>query len=160
MRAPVFELRRPRTADEWAEYHFIRKSCLFDVYHPWIPYDPTHPDEADPANHSLVLVRDGQVVGTVRIDIKPDRRAVFRMVAVKPEARGGTGSHLLDMAESYAVAKGADTLCLNSVRPAFDFYRRHGFEPGQWDGCTSNPTEIPVTKPLAMVKPLGLAQAA
>lgn len=150
MRSPVYELRSPRSTSEWDRYHHIRKSCLFDVYHPWIPYDPDYPDEFDPANHPLVFLRNGRVIGTIRIDMKPDGRAIFRMVAIEPRFRGhGTGSRLLEMAESYAFESGADSVCLNSVGPAVGFYARHGFTPHRWEGCTSCPSSVPVMKRFA-----------
>lgn len=150
MRSPVYELRRPRSDAEWNEYHHLRKVCLFDVYHPWIPYDRDHPDEGDPANHPQVFLQNGRVIGTIRIDIKPDARAIFRMVAIAPRYRGGgSGSRLLEMAETYARECGAQSICLNSVGPAIGFYHRHGFAPFPWEGCTSCPTSIPVVKRLA-----------
>jgi GNAT superfamily N-acetyltransferase len=145
-----YELRSPRTEAEWDRYHAIRKTCLFDVYHPWIPYDRDHPDERDLSNRPLGFFIDGQLGGTIRIDFKPDGRAVFRMVAIAAKWRGHhLGSRLLAMAEAYARAQGARSICLNAVQPAFGFYSRHGYVPGRWDGCTACPTSIPVIKPFA-----------
>jgi GNAT superfamily N-acetyltransferase len=140
---------------EWARYHEIRKRCLFEKYHAkgmlhYFEYDPVHPDETDPANHPLVFLADGQVVGTIRIDIKHGGRAVFRLVAIDDPWQGnGLGSTMLKMAEQFARTAGADTICLNAVPDALLFYTRHGFAPEHWIGCTSNPTEIPVIKHLA-----------
>ncbi|WP_158258679.1 GNAT family N-acetyltransferase [Rhodopila globiformis] len=140
---------------EWARYHDIRKRCLFEKYNGkgtpyYFEYDPNHPDERDPANHPLVFLADGQVVGTIRIDLKPDGHAVFRLVAIDDPWQGdGLGSAMLAMAEAFAADAGADMICLNAVPDAYRFYTRHGFAPQRWVGCTGNPTEIPVVKPIA-----------
>ncbi len=136
-------------------YHAIRESCIFDLYHradgPYpCRYDPGHPDEGNPANHPLVLVADGAVAGTIRIDMKPDGRAVLRLIAVAPEWRGaGLGARLLDLAEDYARPRGATRLCVNARDAAVGFYARSGFIPGRWDGCSACPDAV------AMVKPIG-----
>jgi predicted N-acetyltransferase YhbS len=116
----------------------------------YFEYDPAHPDENDPANHPLVLVADRRVVGTIRIDIKRDGRAIFRLVAIDDPWQGhGLGTTMLSMAVDFARDRGADTICLNSVPDAYRFYTRHGFAPERWEGCSSNPTEIPVVRYLA-----------
>ncbi|CAH2604728.1 GNAT family N-acetyltransferase [Rhodovastum atsumiense] len=155
MRPRSLQLRAPRSSREWARYHDIRKRCLFEKYNGkgtpyYFEYDPNHPDERDPANHPLVFLCDGRVIGTIRIDIKPDGRAIFRLVAIDDPWQGrGLGTTMLYMAENYARECGATTICLNSVADAFRFYSRHGFTPTRWDGCTHNPTEIPVVKQLS-----------
>jgi GNAT superfamily N-acetyltransferase len=155
VRPRSLRLRAPRSLHEWVRYHDIRKRCLFEKYNGkgtphYFEYDPNHPDEADPANHPLVFLADGQVIGTIRIDLKPDGRAIFRLVAIDDPWQGhGLGSAMLAMAEDFAADAGADTICLNSVPDACRFYTRHGFAPQRWAGCTSNPTEIPVVKHFA-----------
>ena len=150
MFTPFFELRALQSAVEWDRYHAIRKNCLFDVYHPWIPYDPNHPDEWDPNNHPLGLFLNEQMIGTVRVDLKPDGRAIFRMVAIVETHRGrDCGSRLLRLAEAYADRLGASAICLNSVREAVRFYSRHGFVAERWEGCTACPTSLPRIKALA-----------
>ena len=152
MRPHSTELRAPRSIDEWSRYHDIRKRCIFNKYHPkgsayYFKYDPGYRDERDPANHPLIFLADGVVIGTIRIDIRPDGPAVFRLVAIDTPWQGrGLGTIMLDMAESYARARGAGVVYLNSVPDAYRFYARHGFNPAHWDGCTQNVTEIPVMK--------------
>ncbi|MDR3538464.1 MAG: GNAT family N-acetyltransferase [Acetobacteraceae bacterium] len=154
MRPRSLKLRAPRSSREWARYHTIRKHCLFEKYNGkgtqyYFEYDPDHPDESDPANHSLVFLAGRRVVGTIRIDIKPDSRAVFRLVAIDEGWQGhGLGTVMLTLAENYARDWGADTICLNAVPDAWRFYARQGFTPERWAGCTANPTEIPVVKHL------------
>jgi GNAT superfamily N-acetyltransferase len=149
VRPHTYELRPLLTEAERDRYHAIRKTCLFDVYHPWIPYDPFHPDEHALGNHPLGFFADGELVGTIRIDLKPDGRAVFRMVAIAAERRGHHfGSRLLSMAEDYARTMGASSICLNSVQPALPFYTHHGYAAVRWEGCTTCPTSTPVMKPI------------
>lgn len=155
MRPRSLWLRTPRSSHEWLRYHDIRRRCLFEKYNGkstpyYAEYDPDHPDERDPANHPLALIADGEVIGTIRIDLKPDGRAVFRLVAIDDPWQGqGLGTAMLAMAEKYACDWGARAICLNAVPPAFDFYVRQGFRPRRWEGCTHNPSETPVVKPLA-----------
>jgi GNAT superfamily N-acetyltransferase len=154
VRPRSIELRTPRSSEEWVRYHDIRKRCLFEKYNGkdtpyYFEYDPDHADERDPANHPLVLIADGSVVGTIRIDLKPDGRAVFRLVAIDDPWQGhGLGSLMMEIAEAQAHRWGAQTICLNAVPDAFDFYARRGFTPFRWEGCTHNPTETPVVKAL------------
>jgi len=155
VRPRSLKLRAPRSSREWARYHEIRKRCLFEKYNGkgtlhYFEYDPFHPDESNPANHPLVFLAGGQVIGTIRIDLKPDGRAVFRLVAIDDALQGhGFGSAMLAKAEEFAREHGAETICLNAVTDAYRFYVRHGFAPERWAGCTGNPTEIPVVKHLA-----------
>ncbi len=166
VRPRSLQLRAPRSSREWARYHEIRRRCLFEKYNGkgtpyYFEYDPDHPDEHDPANHPLVLLDGGRVIGTIRIDLKHDGRAIFRLVAIDDPWQGqGFGTTLLALAESYARDCGADTICLNSVPDAYRFYTRHGFVPERWEGCTRNPTEIPVLKHFAdQVMPLNAVPA-
>jgi GNAT superfamily N-acetyltransferase len=155
-------LRRPRSLDEWTRYHDIRKRCIFNKYHSkgsahYCKYDPAYKDEHDPANHPLIFLADGKVVGTIRIDVRPEGRTVFRLVAIDTPWQGrGLGTIMLEMAEEYAQARGAAVICLNSVPDAYSFYARHGFNPAHWDGCTQNETEIPVMKRITS-EPMQLA---
>jgi GNAT superfamily N-acetyltransferase len=155
VRPRSLELRSPRSSYEWTRYHDIRKRCLFEKYNGkgsqyYFEYDPDYPDERNPANHPLVFLADGEVVGTIRVDMKPDGRAVFRLVAIDDAWRGQRlGTTMLYMAEAFARDCGATAICLNSVPDAYGFYTRHGFRPQRWEGCTHNHTEIPVVKELA-----------
>lgn len=155
MRPRSLQLRAPRSEAEWDRLHAIRKQFIFDVYHPpdgpWpCEYDPAHPDDRDPANRPLLLVADGEVAGTLRLDLKPDGRAVVRLVALDPGFRGGgLGATMMEMAEALARASGARSLCVNAQPGVVGFYARRGFVPGRWEGCSSCPRGVPMTMPLA-----------
>jgi GNAT superfamily N-acetyltransferase len=154
------ELRTPRSATEWDRLHAIRKSSIFDVYHPpdgpWpCEYDPAHPDDRDPANRPLLLFAGAEVAGTLRLDLKPDGRAVLRLVALEPGFRGGgLGGSMLEMAEDLALEADARTLCVNAQPGVVGFYARRGFAPGRWEGCTACPQGIPMVKLLAVGLPI------
>jgi len=157
VRPRCLELRAPRSSDEWARYHDIRKRCIFDKYNGkgseyYCKYDPGCPDERKPTNHPLILLADDVVIGTIRIDLKLQQGiAVFRLVAIDDPWRGqGLGTVMLSMAEKYVRRRGVHRICLNSVREAFGFYTQNGYHPARWAGCTLNTTEIPVTKELTV----------
>ncbi|MBD0271868.1 MAG: GNAT family N-acetyltransferase [Acetobacteraceae bacterium] len=155
MRPRRLELREPRSETEWDRLHATRKTHIFDVYHPpdgpWpCEYDAAHPDDRDPANKPLLLFADEEVVGTLRLDLKPDGKAVIRLVALEPGFRGGgLGAAILEMAEDLALASGARALCVNAQPGVVGFYARRGFVPGRWEGCTACPRGIPMVKPFA-----------
>ena len=95
------------------------------------------------------MIVDGEVAGTLRVDFKPDGRAVVRLVALDPDfRRGGLGASMLEMAEAVARASGARALCVNAQPEVVGFYARQGFAPGRWEGCTACPRGVPMTKVL------------
>jgi hypothetical protein len=72
------ELAPPSTDELLTEYHAMQKRMLFDPI--GRPYNDNHPDETRDGNHRRVLLLDGVLIGTVRIDIDvPD--AAFRLVS-------------------------------------------------------------------------------
>jgi GNAT superfamily N-acetyltransferase len=162
VRPRSLELRAPRGEAEWDRLHAIRRTHIFDTYHPpdgpWpCEYDPAHPDDRDPANRPLLLVADGEVAGTLRLDLKPDGRAVVRLVALEPGFRGGgLGASMLELAEAAALAAGARSMCVNAQPGVVGFYARQGFAPGRWEGCTSCPRGVPMVKALAGCLPSGM----
>ena len=162
MRPRSLELRAPRSEAEWDRLHAIRKTQIFDVYHPpdgpWpCEYDPAHPDDREPANRPLLLVAGGEPAGTLRLDLKPGGRAVVRLVALAPRFRGGgLGAAMVEMAEAMARAAGARSLCVNAQPGVVGFYGRFGFAPGRWEGCSACPRGVPVTKALAGRPPAAL----
>jgi len=148
----TYELRVPRGEVEWNAYHSLREHLLFDRYHApgsgnYFAYDRNHPDEWAKDNHPLVLLENGHVIGTVRIDLKPDGRAIFRQITIAENRQGHhLGHRMLVLAESFAREAGAREICLNSVGQTIGFYRREGFTPFRWRGCTACPTSVPVVK--------------
>lgn len=151
---------------EWTRLHDIRRREIFDRYHPagtdwWVAYDPDHPDDRREANHPLVQVIAGEVVGTCRLDLLPGRRAALRLVAVEPGRRGlGLGAALVEGAEQLAAEQGATLGCLNAQPAVAAFYGRLGWAAAPWEGRSSCPRSLPMCKRLAPAGYLGLAGAA
>ncbi len=85
--------------------------------------------------------------------MKPDGRAVIRLVALEPGFRGGgLGGAILGMAEDLARASGAHSLCVNAQPGVVGFYARRGFAPGRWEGCSACPRGVPMAKALARAR--------
>ncbi|MBV8536675.1 MAG: GNAT family N-acetyltransferase [Alphaproteobacteria bacterium] len=149
------ELRKPASAEEWQRYHDIRRRSLFDRRLPDIVYDPDHPDELRRENHPLSLIRDGRVVGTIRIDELDARRACFRLVAIDEPMRGqGLGAELLRRAEDFAVTKlGRREIVLFAAREAFGFYLKHGYAPvASWGETPLDRHSVPVGKRIGQAR--------
>lgn len=127
------ELRRVASAADWAAYHDIRRRAIFDRYRPEIVYNPAHPDESRDGNLPFVLTADDETVGTVRIDLLDADNAAYRLIAIRPDRQnGGHGSVLLLLAEAVTAALGRQAIVLNATRPALSFYRRNGYDAGDW----------------------------
>ena len=124
---PVLELRRPSSEEEWAAYHDIRRTVLFDRRGRLGEYDASHPDEHKPTNHPLLLFVEGDPVGTIRVDLGQDR-AIFRRVAVREDVqRRGHGRVMLQLAEQFARERGRHRIQSFVDRGAVGFYERCGF---------------------------------
>lgn len=126
------ELRRPITDAEWEAYHNIRRTVLFERRGFIGVYDAVHPDEAAPGNHPLLLLVDGDPVGTIRVDLSADV-AIFRRVAVREAMqRRGHGRSMVRLAERFARERGTRRVLSHVDRGAIEFYERCGYvrEPG------------------------------
>jgi hypothetical protein len=114
-------------------YHEIRRDSIFAVYRSAANYDPNHPDETKPGNLPHVLTLGGDVIGTIRIDLLGERRAAFRLIAIRNDLqRRGHGSELLLLAERRAQDLDVVEVVLNAVVPALPFYRARGYAEGRW----------------------------
>ena len=71
----------PSNDEEWASYHRIRRTILFERRGLIGVYDPNRADDHKPGNCSKLLVRDSHHVGVVRIDLADDV-AYLRRVAI------------------------------------------------------------------------------
>ena len=143
------ELRTPATAEEWQRYHDIRRRSLFDGRRPDVVYDPDHPDERRPGNHPLALIRDGRVIGTIRIDELDATRTCFRLVAIDEPLRGhGLGAKLMRRAEGYAATKlGRRAVVLFAHPSALGFYLKQGYAPvASWGETPVDRNSVPVGK--------------
>ena len=121
------ELHRPRSEEQWTAYHDIRRMVLFERRGRFGVYDASHPDEHKPENHPLLLLVDGEPVGTIRVDLSRDS-AIFRRVAVREEVqRRGYGRAMLRLAEQFARERGSRRIQSFVDRGAVGFYERCGF---------------------------------
>src|SRR5262245_66366634 len=102
-----YALRPVRSPREWSAYHAIRRDAIFSVLLPEQAYDEHDPDEFEPRHLPHVLLRDGQVIGTVRIDLIGDIQAGLSLIAMRGELqRHRHGSVLLRLAPQAARAFG------------------------------------------------------
>jgi len=126
--APTYELTKVETPSDWAAYHAIRREVLFEARGKW-DYDPEFPDDRKPENLPLLLKADGAALGTVRLDMRPGRIAIVRLVAIKTEhQRHGHAAALLHRMEDTARSLDVAELRVFAAAEAAEFYRRKGFE--------------------------------
>ena len=131
---PRFELRVPQGQMEWGAYHSIRLKALFEPYHPDVAYKRDHPDESKPDNYPLGLIADGELVGTIRIDLLDETRAALRLVAIHPDRQGqGLGAVLLRLAEDFIRLRGRRRIVVHGNPPAVGFYLASGYVERPWD---------------------------
>jgi GNAT superfamily N-acetyltransferase len=123
----VYQLRTPQSDAEWAAYHAIRRTVLFERRGKGDQYNALQPDELRPGNYPLLLLYRGEPVGTIRIDLTPDD-ALFRRVAVREDVqRRGHGRQMLMFAERVVRAQGKRRIRSHVDPGAVGFYERCGF---------------------------------
>ncbi|MPZ51720.1 MAG: GNAT family N-acetyltransferase [Acidimicrobiia bacterium] len=88
---------------------------------------------ATPFADTLAITREGEITAFAIVGADRHGVAYLQRIATAPQWRGqGFGSHLIEAAHSWAVAKGCERLLLN-VRPdaknVIDLYLAHHFEP-------------------------------
>ncbi len=123
-----------RDAAHLEQYHHIRRVELLERYEPPpVVYDPGVAGENRPENIGHVLLLDGCVIGTIRIDLIDRAHAGFRLVAVAGQHKNlGYGAFMLDRAEAITRAYGRSEVVVNASHPARAFYERHGYRAGDW----------------------------
>jgi GNAT superfamily N-acetyltransferase len=128
-----YSLRPVRSSGEWAAYHAIRRDAIFAALLPNQSYDEHDPDEFAPGHFPHLLLRDGEVVGTVRIDLIGERAAGFRLIGIRPDVqRQGHGGTLLKLAEEAARVLGKTEIVINAHPTSLDFYLANGYREGEW----------------------------
>lgn len=134
MGSKEYFLRAPATPSEWEDYHRIRRTALFALYHPTVVYDPNDPDERESGRFPRVFLRGDTVIGTIRIDLIDAERAAFRIIAIDHQfQRQGHGSILLELAEDFARREGRRKIVLHGNPPNLGFYLRNGYFETQWE---------------------------
>lgn len=110
-----YRLRPVRSPREWSAYHAIRRDAIFATLLPGQAYDERDPDEFTPGHFPHVLVYDGEIVGTVRIDLIDEKAAGLRLIGVRGDLqRQGHGRVLLRLAEQTARALGKTEIVVTS----------------------------------------------
>jgi predicted GNAT family N-acyltransferase len=84
-------------------------------------------DEFDDAATHLVALRDGEVIGALRLLVSGQKAKIGRM-AVRASARNsGIGSQLMRRAAAAAAQLGVREITLHAQLRAREFYRRAGY---------------------------------
>ena len=89
--------------------------------------------------HCLVAEQGGATVGHVWLEVvdkvpnpganEPERHVYLTNLYVRPEARGGPGSALVEAALAWCRERGADTVILWPSEKSRTLYARYGFAP-------------------------------
>ena len=81
-------------------------------------YDENDADEFKPGNHPHVLLFDGDIVGTVRIDLIDNVQAGLRLIGIRQGSqRQGHGAALLRLAEQRRQSFGRTKSSSTRIRP-------------------------------------------
>ena len=133
---PKYELKAPSSAEEWQGYHSIRRKVLFENRGQFGVYDENHPDELTKGNYPLLLLLDGEAIGTIRVDIDGNQ-AIFRRIAIREDLQlAGHGRVLLALAESIAREKECSNVWSDVAADAVGFYERCGYTFVPWKPIT------------------------
>lgn len=114
-------------------------------------YKANHPDEFLENNNPLLFFFNDEAIGTVRIDLAPNRKmAILRLVAIKENfQRKGHGEKLLALSEAFAIDAGCATLALNAAIDAVPFYKKYGFKEMIWSKEEQNDKSNQMMKSLS-----------
>lgn len=130
-----FTLEQVTTEADWDRYHTIRYEELFKPHNDG-EYDRDHPDEFKEGHTSLLLKKDGEGIGTVRIDRLDAETVVVRLVAVTKKYQGkGYGRELHNQIVSFAKERGVKKIVLNAAPEAIGYYKAMGFVKDNWNPC-------------------------
>ena len=128
-----YTLQPVRSPREWKAYHAIRRDAIFAALLPGQAYDVHDPDEFERGHLPHVLVRNGEVIGTVRIDLIGATQAGLRLIAIRRDLqRQGHGRVLLRLAEQAARTFGRIEIVINAHPTSLTFYLANGYREGEW----------------------------
>jgi len=138
-----YSLQPVRSPREWKAYHAIRRDAIFAALLPDQAYDEHDPDEFERGRLPHVLVRDGEVIGTVRIDLIGATQAGLRLIAIRRDLqRQGHGRVLLQLAEQAARAFGRIEIVINAHPTSLTFYLANGYREGEWRDAEPVPATL------------------
>lgn len=137
-----YDLCVAECADDQSAYHRLRRTVLFEARGRF-DYVPDGPEEVKKHNLSLLFKLDGHPIGTVRLDQKPDGKAIVRLVAIAPDCqRHGHGRALLERLERLAASLGISELLVHSAPDAVGFYQKFGFSPFEFETGTFESVQL------------------
>jgi Acetyltransferase (GNAT) domain len=136
-----YALRPVRSPQEWAACHAIRRQAIFAALLPDQAYDENDPDEIAPGNFPHVLLRDGEIVGVVRIDVIGPSRAGLRLVGVRSDLQR-QGRVLLRLAEDAARLLGTTEITISAHPASLAFYLANGYRQGEWEDTGPLPATL------------------
>ena len=137
-----YELRAPRTDEEWRALHSIRRKVLFENRGKGDTYIENHPDDFKSSHHPLIFLHSGTVIGVIRVEVSA-KVAWFRRVAIREDLqRLGHGRILLRLAEAFAKAEGCDEICSNAAVDAVGFYECCGYASEHSESSPANSVRV------------------
>src|SRR5215813_13668691 len=138
-----YALRPARLPQEGSAYHAIRRDAIFSALLPGQAYDEHDPDEFQHRHLPHVLVRNGEIIGTVRIDLVGETQAGLRLIAIRRDLqRQGHGSVLLKLAEHAARGLGRTEIVINAHPTSLSFYLANGYREGEWRDARPVPADL------------------
>lgn len=138
-----YALRPPQSSADWGAYHAIRRDAIFTPLLPLQDYDEHDADEFKPDHLPHLLVCDGEIVGTVRIDLIDHAHAGLRLIGIRRDVqRRGHGSTLLRLAESAARTFGRTIVVINAHPTSLTFYLANGYRRGDWKDAGPVPANL------------------
>jgi hypothetical protein len=111
-----YALRPVRSPQEWSIYHAIRRDAIFSALLPGQAYDEHDPDEFQHRHLPHVFVHDGEIIGTMRID--------------------------LSLAEHAARGLGRTEIVINAHPTSLAFYLANGYREGEWRDAKPAPANL------------------
>jgi GNAT superfamily N-acetyltransferase len=136
-----YELRAPRSDDDWRAFHSIRRKVLFENRGK-SDYIENHPDDFKPGHHPLIFLHNGVVIGVIRVEVC-EGVAWFRRVAIREDLqRLGHGRTLLRLAEAFAKAEDCNEVRSNAAVEAVEFYERCGYARDLSESAPANSVRV------------------
>lgn len=119
-----YELRAPRSNEEWVAFHAIRRKVLFENRGKFETYIENHPDDFKAGHHPLILLYKGEGIGVIRVEVC-ETLGWLRSAAIREDLqRLGHGRVLLQLAEAFAKDHGCQEITCNAAVEAAGFYER------------------------------------
>lgn len=135
-----YELILIQSEDDVEAYHRIRHHVLFDGSSAYLREGP---DEVREENLSLLLKRQDLPLGTVRLDQKPDCKAIIRLVSIASDMqRQGHGAVLMRLMEQRAASLGIEELFVHARPAALGFYTKLGYDPFTFEPDNSESIQL------------------